>query len=80
MIPALMPNYARFDIAFERGEGPWLYADDGRRFLDFGSGIAVSVAGHCHPRLVEALNAQAARLWHVSNLYRIPEQARLASG
>ena len=78
MIPAVMPSYARLDIAFERGEGPYLYAADGRRFLDFGAGIAVTVAGHCHPHLVDALTRQAQRLWHTSNLYRIPEQTRLA--
>ncbi len=78
MIPAVMPSYARVDIAFERGEGPYLYASDGRRFLDFGAGIAVTVAGHCHPHLVEALTRQAQRLWHTSNLYHIPEQTRLA--
>ncbi len=78
MIPAVMPSYARLDIAFERGEGPYLYATDGRRFLDFGAGIAVTVAGHCHPHLVDALTRQAQRLWHTSNLYRIPEQTRLA--
>ncbi len=78
MIPAVMPSYARVDVAFERGEGPYLYASDGRRFLDFGAGIAVTVAGHCHPHLVEALTGQARRLWHTSNLYRIPGQTRLA--
>ena len=78
MIPAVMPSYARADIAFERGEGPYLFASDGRRFLDFGAGIAVTVAGHCHPHLVEALTGQAGRLWHTSNLYQIPGQTRLA--
>ena len=75
---ALMPTYDRFDIAFERGEGAWLTATDGRRYLDFGAGVAVSSLGHCHPHLVEALNRQASRLWHCSNLYRIPDQERLA--
>ena len=78
MIPAVMPSYARVDVAFERGEGPYLYATDGRRFLDFGAGIAVSAAGHAHPRLIEALVNQAGKLWHTSNLYRISEQERLA--
>ncbi len=73
-----MPTYARADIAFERGEGPWLYASDGRRFLDFGSGVAVTALGHAHPHLVEALKRQVEKLWHCSNLYRIPEQERLA--
>ena len=78
MIPAVMPSYARVDVAFERGEGPYLYATDGRRFLDFGAGIAVSAAGHAHPHLIEALVNQAGKLWHTSNLYRISEQERLA--
>ncbi len=78
MIPAVMPTYARMDVAFERGEGAYLYAADGRRYLDFGAGIAVASLGHCHPHLVAALHRQAGRLWHCSNLYRIPEQQRLA--
>jgi len=73
-----MPSYARVDVAFERGEGPYLYATDGRRFLDFGAGIAVSAVGHAHPHLVEALVNQADKLWHTSNLYRISGQERLA--
>jgi acetylornithine/N-succinyldiaminopimelate aminotransferase len=78
MIPAVMATYDRFDVAFERGEGAYLHSTDGRRFLDFGSGIAVSALGHCHPHLVEVLCAQAKRVWHCSNLYRIPEQECLA--
>ena len=73
-----MPTYARMDIAFDRGEGVYLYADDRRRYLDFAAGIAVNVLGHCHPRLVDVLKAQAGVLWHTSNLYRIPAQERLA--
>ncbi len=73
-----MPTYARAELAFERGEGPYLYTAEGRRFLDFASGIAVNALGHSHPHLVEALTAQAQKLWHVSNLYRIPEAERLA--
>jgi acetylornithine/N-succinyldiaminopimelate aminotransferase len=72
-----MPTYARADVAFERGEGPWLYTADGRRFLDFGAGIAVNALGHAHPHLIAALTAQAQKLWHTSNLYQIPEQERL---
>jgi acetylornithine/N-succinyldiaminopimelate aminotransferase len=75
---ALMPTYARSDLAFERGEGAYLVAADGRNFLDFGSGIAVDSLGHAHPHLVAALSAQAGKLWHVSNLYQIPEQSRFA--
>jgi acetylornithine/N-succinyldiaminopimelate aminotransferase len=78
MFPALMPTYNRADLAFERGEGVWLYATDGRRFLDFGSGIAVSSLGHNHPQLVAAIAEQAAKVMHVSNLYRVPQAERLA--
>jgi acetylornithine/N-succinyldiaminopimelate aminotransferase len=76
---AVMPTYARADIAFERGEGVWLYADNGRRYLDFGGGIAVSSVGHSHPHLVKALTDQAQKLWHSSNVYKIPEGERLAA-
>lgn len=75
---SVLPTYARSDLAFVRGEGAWLETADGRRFLDFGSGIAVNALGHAHPHLVAALRDQAERLWHVSNLYRIPDQERLA--
>ncbi|MCH7778906.1 MAG: aminotransferase class III-fold pyridoxal phosphate-dependent enzyme, partial [Gemmatimonadetes bacterium] len=78
MSDALMPTYARIPIAFERGEGAYLFTADGRRYLDFAAGIAVNALGHTHPHLVAALNAQAGKLWHVSNLYEIPESARLA--
>ena len=78
MISPVMANYARADIAFEKGEGVYLYASDGTRYLDFGGGIAVTCLGHCHPHLVEALTRQAGQLWHCSNLYQIPEQTRLA--
>ncbi len=78
MIDAVMPTYARFDVAFDRGEGAYLYATDGRRYLDFASGIAVNSLGHAHPHLVEALREQAGKLWHCSNLYRIPGQEWLA--
>ena len=79
MIPSLMPTYNRADLAFERGEGVWLYTADGRRFLDFGAGIATSSLGHAHPHLVSAIAAQAGRVMHVSNLYRIPQAERLAA-
>jgi len=75
----LLPTYARVDLAFERGEGAWLIATNGDRYLDFTSGVAVNALGHAHPRLVAAVNAQAGKLWHVSNLYRIPEAERLAA-
>jgi acetylornithine/N-succinyldiaminopimelate aminotransferase len=77
-MPALMPTYARADLAFERGEGAYLFTADGRRYLDFGSGIAVTGLGHSHPHLVAALVEQARKVWHVSNIYRVPEQERLA--
>jgi acetylornithine/N-succinyldiaminopimelate aminotransferase len=75
---SVMPSYGRADIAFVRGEGAHLYTDDGRKFLDFGGGVAVLSLGHNHPHLVEALIAQAGKVWHTSNLYNIPEQQRLA--
>ncbi len=78
MIPAVMPTYARSELTFDRGEGPYLYATDGRRYLDFSSGVAVTSLGHSHPRLVAALNEQARKLWHCSNLYQIAGQKRLA--
>ncbi len=73
-----MPTYARVDLAFERGEGAWLVTAEGDRYLDFTSGVAVNALGHAHPILIEALTEQAHKLWHVSNLYRIPEGERLA--
>jgi acetylornithine/N-succinyldiaminopimelate aminotransferase len=75
----LLPTYARVDLAFERGEGAWLVATDGERYLDFTAGVAVNALGHAHPHLVAAIGAQAAKVWHVSNLYRVPEAERLAA-
>ena len=74
----IMPNYARADLSFASGEGAWLTTTDGAKYLDFGSGVAVNTLGHAHPKLTAALSAQAEKLWHVSNLYRIPEQEALA--
>jgi acetylornithine/N-succinyldiaminopimelate aminotransferase len=74
-----MPTYNRADLAFERGEGAWLWTADGRRFLDFGAGIATASLGHGHPHLVRAIAEQAARVMHTSNLYRIPQAERLAA-
>jgi acetylornithine/N-succinyldiaminopimelate aminotransferase len=79
VIPALMPTYNRADLAFERGEGAYVWTDAGRRFLDFGSGIATSSLGHGHPHLVKAIAEQAARVMHVSNLYRVPQAEKLAA-
>ncbi|MDX5350964.1 MAG: aspartate aminotransferase family protein [Paracoccaceae bacterium] len=78
MIPSVLPTYNRAPLSFVKGEGSWLTAEDGRRYLDLGSGIAVNALGHAHPALVQALTDQAQKLWHVSNVYTIPEQERLA--
>jgi acetylornithine/N-succinyldiaminopimelate aminotransferase len=75
----LLPTFARADLSFVRGEGPWLITDQGERYLDFGAGIAVNALGHAHPHLVEKLTEQAGKVWHTSNLYRIPEGERLAA-
>ena len=78
MSSAVMGNYGRIDLAFDHGDGSWLVTADGTRYLDCAAGIAVNTLGHGHPHLVEALKTQADKLWHVSNLYHIPEQQRLA--
>jgi acetylornithine/N-succinyldiaminopimelate aminotransferase len=78
MIPSVLPTYNRAPLHFVKGEGCWLTEADGRRFLDLGSGIAVNVLGHANPALVAALTEQAGQLWHVSNLYQIPQQQALA--
>jgi acetylornithine/N-succinyldiaminopimelate aminotransferase len=75
---AIVPTYARANVAFERGEGCWLVSTEGERYLDFGAGIAVTSVGHAHPHLVEALTSQGSKLWHVSNLYQNPEGERFA--
>ena len=76
--PSIMTTYGRIDIAFTHGEGSFLVAEDGKKYLDYASGIAVNAFGHCHPKLVEALQDQASKLWHTSNLYRILEQETVA--
>ena len=76
--PALLPTYNRTPLRFARGEGSWLIEQDGTRYLDFTSGIAVNALGHAHPALVATLTEQAQSLWHVSNLYQIPAQENLA--
>ena len=78
MISSVLPTYNRAPLAFVSGMGSWLTATDGTKYLDLGAGIAVNVLGHAHPALVAAITEQAGKLWHVSNLYRIPEQERLA--
>ena len=78
MISAVLPTYNRAPLAFVSGQGSWLTAEDGARYLDLGAGIAVNALGHANPALVAALTDQAGKLWHVSNLYQIPEQEKLA--
>src|SRR5450755_4421019 len=75
----LLPVFARVDLAFERGEGAWLIATNGERYLDFTSGVAVNALGHAHPHLVAALQEQATKLWHMSNLFKSPDGERLAA-
>ena len=78
MTSHLLPTYARVNLAFERGEGVWLVATNGDRYLDFTSGVAVNALGHAHPHMIAALTAQAQKVWHVSNLYEMPEAERVA--
>tara|TARA_Y100001935_G_scaffold157487_1_gene129613 strand:- start:343 stop:1521 length:1179 start_codon:yes stop_codon:yes gene_type:complete len=78
MSSSILPTYNRAPLAFDKGQGSWLFTKDGDRYLDMGAGIAVNALGHSNPELVEALTFQASKLWHVSNLYEIPEQRRLA--
>jgi acetylornithine/N-succinyldiaminopimelate aminotransferase len=78
MIPSVLPTYNRAALQFVKGEGSWMIEADGRRFLDLGAGIAVNALGHAHPALVAALTEQAQKIWHVSNLYQIPQQQELA--
>jgi acetylornithine/N-succinyldiaminopimelate aminotransferase len=75
---AIVPVYARADVAFDRGEGAWLISTSGERYLDFGAGIAVASLGYSHPHLVETLTTQGAKLWHSSNLFQNPDGERLA--
>lgn len=74
----LFSTYAPAPLAFDHGKGSYLFTRDGERYLDFAGGVAVNSLGHAHPKLVEALHQQADKLWHVSNLYTIPEQEKLA--
>ena len=76
--PHVLPTYNRAPLSFDRGEGTWAITQDGTRYLDLGAGIAVNALGHANPDLVAALTEQAGRIWHVSNLYKIPQQERLA--
>ena len=78
MVTTVMPTYGRIDIAFDYGEGSYLFTTEGEKYLDFATGIATNSLGHAHPHLVKKLQEQAGKLWHVSNLYNIPEQQRFA--
>ena len=78
MTSSLLPTYDRIHLAFDRGDGAWLTSTAGERFLDFGGGIAVASLGYGHPHLVAALKEQGAKIWHVSNLFEIPQAERLA--
>ena len=78
MFPSILPTYNRAPLSFTAGDGVWLTEAGGARYLDLGAGIAVNALGHAHPALVEALTEQAGRIWHLSNLYEIPEQQKLA--
>ncbi|WP_430447893.1 aspartate aminotransferase family protein [Rhodophyticola sp.] len=79
MISPVLPSYSRAPLSFVKGEGAWLVEADGRRFLDFASGVAVIALGHSHPKLVNTLKSQAENLWHTSNLYTVPQQEELAA-
>lgn len=79
LLPAVLPTYARADLAAERGEGPYLYDENGRRYLDFVAGVAVNCLGHSHPALISALETQIRKVMHTSNLFQIPGQEKLAS-
>jgi acetylornithine/N-succinyldiaminopimelate aminotransferase len=78
VIPSVLPSYARAPISFERGEGPYLFTSDGKRYLDFTSGVAVVSLGHANPRLTKVLTEQAQKLWHCSNLFEVEGQKRVA--
>jgi acetylornithine/N-succinyldiaminopimelate aminotransferase len=78
MIASVLPTYNRASVAFVRGEGCRVYTEAGEAYLDFGAGVAVTSCGHAHPHLVEALTTQAQKIWHTSNIYRMPGQERLA--
>src|ERR1700680_531526 len=75
----LLPVFARVDLGFAHGEGAWLMATNGERYLDFTSGVAVNALGHCHPHLVAALQEQATRQWHMSNLFKSPDGEQIAA-
>ena len=75
---ALAKNYNRRKIAFRKGKGSFLYAINGKKYLDFVQGIAVNSLGHANPHLIRAINNQVKKVWHVSNAFIIPEGEKLA--
>lgn len=75
---AILPTYARYELMLDHGQGSYVFTRDGTRYLDFSGGVAVNVLGHGHPHLVSALKEQADKIWHISNLYQIEGQERLA--
>lgn len=77
--PSLLPVHKRFDVTFSYGEGSYLFDNNGKKYLDFGAGIAVNALGHCHPKMVEAITTQAKKLWHVSNIYNGNELNKYAN-
>ena len=78
MNSSIMNTYNRYPVSFESGKGPWLKSKDGKDYLDFAAGIAVNILGHNHPELNEVMKESADKIWHLSNLYEIPEQEKLA--
>ena len=78
LLSNIMPTYGNKTLEFTKGEGCYLYTSQNKKYLDFASGIAVNSLGHCHPKLIEALNKQSKQLWHVSNLYKIKKQEQFA--
>ena len=75
---SVLGTYARKAISFKEGRGSYLFADNGDKYLDFVQGIATNILGHCHEHLVKTIQDQSKKLWHVSNVFTIPEQERLA--
>ena len=78
MIDSILPSYSRANLRFVKGEGVWLFTENGEKYLDMGAGIAVNCLGHANPHLTKVLTDQASQLWHTSNLYHIPNQEKLA--
>lgn len=79
MIDSVLPSYSRANLRFVKGEGVWLFTENGEKYLDMGAGIAVNCLGHANPHLTKILTDQAGNLWHTSNLYHIPNQEKLAN-